>query len=373
MLVVFSFVMCVICAALGARELLRSNRDKENETQHLRTAALLFVAGSVALTPCVAYRFEVTFEERRELACMSGGGAWHRDLSACHARTANATLVPLPVPAPAPSSCPEGMVLIPEATFKMGSPSGQGDANERPQHDVKLLPYCIDRAEVTAAQYRLCVQEPHHGQSCTPAATTVLVPGEKANQYCNGDRADRGTHPVNCIDWMQADAYCKWSGGQLPTEAQWEYAARGNDGRTYPWGQAQPEPTRLNACGVECNASGTREGFIKQGMYDRSDGWETTAPVGSYAGGTSDSGLMDMAGNVREWTADWYARYPASTALVVDPQGAIAPSDEDFRVTRGGGWDTRDASNVRTAYREGWRQSERAHNLGFRCAHVPIQ
>ncbi|MEO7327843.1 MAG: SUMF1/EgtB/PvdO family nonheme iron enzyme, partial [Minicystis sp.] len=181
----------------------------------------------------------------------------------------------------------------------------------------------------------------------------------------NGDRADRDNHPLNCIDWTQAATYCAWAGGRLPTEAEWEYAARGKDGRKYPWGNADPGPTLLNACGSECRALGAKVGAKWPVMYEGNDGWETTAEVGKFPLGASPFGLLDMAGNVWEWTADVEAPYEASAQ--VNPRIDKGP-DMLRRVIRGGAWHNNDASRVRGAYRSGHDVASRYDIVGFRCA-----
>jgi formylglycine-generating enzyme required for sulfatase activity len=184
------------------------------------------------------------------------------------------------------------------------------------------------------------------------------------SQLCNGE--DRPDHPINCVDWKQADTYCRWARKRLPTEAEWEYAARGTDGRVYPWGNELPTEQRLNACGPECVAMAKRvlnQDWTQVQMYRTSDGWETTAPVGSFPSGASPFGALDMAGNVWEWTADWYGDY--SKAQETNPHGAKTGT---FRVVRGGGWTNFGAGLVGAADRVGLVASNRFYNVGFRCA-----
>lgn len=257
-----------------------------------------------------------------------------------------------------PGSCLTGMVRVPPGTFQMGSPEGVGDANERPQHPVTLPGYCIDKTEVTVKAYGVCVA----AKGCSATSRADLKDIAFAS-YCN--RADRSDHPANCVDWNQAAAYCKWADKRLPTEAAWEYAARGGDGRMYPWGNEAPSAKRLNACGTECVAMQKRDqGGDHTPMYHANDGWETTAPVGSFPDGKSPFGALDMAGNVWEWTADLYGNY--SEAAATNPKGAKTGTR---RVFRGGSWDFTSADFVRAANRNwGAEPSNRSYNLGFRCA-----
>lgn len=253
--------------------------------------------------------------------------------------------------------CPPDMVAVPAGTFRMGSPAGQGDDDEHPAHDVMLSAYCIDRTEVTVKAYAACVQTRGCTAANEPAKTGV-------NSFCNGTRADRQEHPINCVDWNQASAYCAWAGRRLPSEAEWEYAARGTDGRTYPWGTDPPSARRLNACGTECAPVMKRQLNTDWGtMYDASDGWQFTAPVGSFPAGASPFGALNMAGNVWEWTADWYGRYRATAAP--NPPGAKTGKE---RVIRGGGWSDNGAAYVRAAYRYWFEPSNRLYYIGFRCA-----
>jgi formylglycine-generating enzyme required for sulfatase activity len=259
------------------------------------------------------------------------------------------------VPAAA-AGCPSDMVRVPGGTFLMGSPTWVGDSDEHPQHHVTLGGYCIDRTEVTVAAYTQCVAS----AKCT---TTPEPAKDGFASLCNGTRGGRQDYPVNCVDWNQATAYCASVNKRLPSEAEWEYAARGGDGRRYPWGSEAPSAKRLNVCGSECRALGKRLGKEWKVMYEDSDGWESTAPVGSFRGDMSPFGALDMAGNVSEWTADWYGTY--SAAAGTNPHG---PKDGTARVFRGGGWREYDASGVRGASRAGTGPALRATNLGFRCA-----
>jgi formylglycine-generating enzyme required for sulfatase activity len=258
------------------------------------------------------------------------------------------------------------MVRVPGGTFWMGSVEGVGDADERPQRRVTLSGYCVDETEVTVEGYGRCVG----AGVCAPAPTTVEWPGITEadrtlwSQWCNGSRKDRGTHPVNCVNWEQARGYCEWVGKRLPTEAEWEYAARGTDGRTYPWGEEAPGPGRLNACGAECRAMLEKAGSSGSAvMYEGDDGWGGTAPVGSFPAGASPYGALDLAGNVWEWVADWYGEYPAGEA-----ENPTGPSSGEARALRGGGWLNADAGVVRAADRLRGGPAYRIFGLGFRCA-----
>jgi len=249
------------------------------------------------------------------------------------------------------------MVEIPSGSYLMGA--DDGDTDEKPVHQVTVAGFCMDRTEVTAAMYTECVTR----SQCSPAHTTADWPGidpedqKFDSQFCNGGRPEHGDHPINCVDWSQADAYCRAMGKRLPTEEEWEYAARGTDGRTYPWGDAAPSASLLNSCGDEFVAMGERlgrPGWSK--MYSGSDGWESTAPVGSYPDGASPFGVLDMAGNVWEWTSSWYS------------QDYGSPRGDEKHVMRGGAWGYHDPSFVRTSNRGKSPPEYRGADLGFRCA-----
>lgn len=280
--------------------------------------------------------------------------------------------VPVPMPPPPPPSrCPEGMVFMDNPVFNMGAAAGQtGDRNETPAHRVTLAPYCIDRTEVTAHRYQECAVS---GQ-CTTSSTVNFpaIPAPQLpswNQLCNGNRADRADHPMNCVDWAQASTYCRSRGGRLPTEAEWEFAARGAETRTYPWGEAAPSLDRVNACDADCIALLTRGNLSRPAAsFAGSDSHGGTAPAGAFTPGASLFGVLDMAGNVMEWTGDWFGLYNAAPAT--DPTGAAGGAD---RVARGGHWYSGTAAALRTTARVPANPAFRLATLGFRCVHAPAE
>jgi eukaryotic-like serine/threonine-protein kinase len=248
-------------------------------------------------------------------------------------------VVPSPVPAPGVGSqrlrATDGvtMVYVPAGTFKMGSDSG--DSDEKPVHDVTLDAFWIDRTEVTNAQYAQCVSA---GQCAAPPVTKSAT---GASYYGN---SQYGNYPVIYVSLNDADKYCKWAGGHLPTEAQWEYAARGPQSVTYPWGNDRPNDTLLN--------------------YNQKIGDATS--VGSYPRGASWVGAFDMAGNVWEWVQDWYGAY--SDSAQTNPTG---PASGNTRVLRGGSWND-DGYYVRAALRNNYGILGLIRNdVGFRCVVAP--
>lgn len=272
-----------------------------------------------------------------------------------------------------PSPCPPDMAFIAAGTFRMGSDDDDKDAgeDEKPAHDVTLSAFCIDVTEVTVASYRQCTKEAKNELKCLPAPTTVQWPEYGAaevkrwSQFCNGDRSDRDQHPLNCVDWKRADTYCKWAGRALPTEAQWEFAARGKERRKYPWASGEvPGPTLLNACGSECREMGKKKfGATWTVIQEGNDGAETTAPVKSYAKGATPEGVYDMAGNVWEWMQNTKAEYSAAPA-----ENPLQINHGPLRALRGGGWLSDTSSSVRAAARNELHAGIRLDNGGFRCA-----
>ena len=226
------------------------------------------------------------------------------------------------------------MVYVPGGTFQMGTTEGYD--TEQPVHAVTLDSFWIDRTEVTNAQYASCVT----GGTCSPPSES----GSDTRDSYYGD-SQYGDYPVVWVSWYDADAYCRWVGGRLPTEAEWEYAARGPDGNVYPWGNDPPGDTLLN---YNINVGDTTE-------------------VGSYPDGASWVGATDMAGNVWEWVNDWYADdyYAISPA-----ENPIGPDTGDLKVLRGGSWSGLEES-VRAAFRSNFRPVNRVDGVGFRCVVEP--
>ena len=269
--------------------------------------------------------------------------------------------------------CPPGMILVPGGEFFMGSDEKDALPTEKPPHRVRLTPYCIDELEMTVAQYKECSDR----GGCRRAGKENVWPGISDVQrtiydpLCNiADPVGKATHPINCIDWDQAREACESRGGRLPTEAEWEFAARGSDGRVYPWGDEPPSALLLNACGKECVAWQKKHHDPDNTpalMYDEDDGFPNTSPVGSFPKGKSRYGLQDVVGNVWEWVADFYAEYDKATSssTVTDPKGPTKATD---RVIRGGAWNGAQPSWVRPSFRFHVAPTARSYGFGFRCA-----
>jgi formylglycine-generating enzyme required for sulfatase activity len=239
----------------------------------------------------------------------------------------------------------------------MGSPDGEGEPDEHPQRTVTVTSFELDVSEVTVGAYAACVAK----GACMTPATIVDIPGISEemryvySQACNGTRRDRSNHPINCVTLDEAEIFCRTQGKRLPTEEEWEFAARGGSFQwRYPWGMTPPTPKRLNACDTECREMGRMLGRDFDRMFKASDDWPATAPVGSFPDGKSAHGLVDMAGNVLEWT---------STPYVTSDKKAVDP-----RVIRGGCWLDFSPSYVRGAYRNWSNAGARNSFLGFRCA-----
>ncbi|MBX3192326.1 MAG: SUMF1/EgtB/PvdO family nonheme iron enzyme [Labilithrix sp.] len=262
--------------------------------------------------------------------------------------------------------CPEGMALVAGGRFFMGSDDDL--PAERPAHKVVLRAYCMDKREVSTDAYRACSDRGDCKRAAVTNRWSGITPKDSKiyDPLCNAADSARGSHPVNCVDWHMADRFCKAEGKRLPTEAEWEFAARGSDGRKYPWGDAAPTPKHLNACGVECLAWGKKQGASLEALFSESDPFPTTAPVGSFPAGASPWGIEDIVGNVWEWVGDWYDAYGASDQE--DPRG---PATGATRAMRGGAWNGAHADWVRPTFRFHDAPDTRSHGVGFRCAKSP--
>ncbi len=228
---------------------------------------------------------------------------------------------------PAPEAAPAGMVRIPAGIFVMGAYAAVGNPEEKPAHEAIVPSFFMDETEVTTAAYQKCVA----AGACRPAHTD--------QRFCNtkpGVEAD--DHPINCVDLMMADAYCKWAGKRLPTEREWEYAAsNGDERRRFSWGPDDPTPD--NAC------------------YDHPGG---SCPVKQFAPGAF--GLYDMTGNVWEWTASRFDPYPSrDTPDTIEKKGRL------MYVYRGGSWSRRFPKWMRNLLRNRYEPDQYSASIGMRC------
>jgi formylglycine-generating enzyme required for sulfatase activity len=266
-------------------------------------------------------------------------------------------------------AAPDGMVFVPAGEFIMGSPESEGFDNEHPQRTVYLDAFYIGKYEVTNRQFSQFVDATGYTTDAETAGWGWAWTGEDWEEVEGADwRHPHGPgssiegkmdHPVVQVSWDDADTYCQWAGVRLPTEAEWEKAARGTDGRTYPWGSSAPDGSKLNYCDVNC------EQAWKDSSVD--DGYTDTAPVGHYEAGKSPCGAYDMAGNVWEWVADWYDTDYYSKATDRNPQG---PDSGEKRALRGGSWFGYEG-DARCADRYGGEPNVRISYFGFRVAASP--
>ena len=220
------------------------------------------------------------------------------------------------------------MVLVPAGEFLMGS--DEGDDDEQPVHRVYLDSFYLDTFEVTNGRFAKFV-----------AAIGSEPPWGFADRETPVLYAD---HPVRWVNWMEATGYCLWAGKRLPTEAEWEKAARGTDGRLYPWGNGPPTPL--------------------QAVFGLKEGAETVAPIGDRDKGISPYGIHDLAGNLYEWVADWYDDAFYTTQPAVNPRGPAAGTAKGQR----GGSYINSPYRLRTTFRTKGDPTEHDPHVGFRCA-----
>jgi formylglycine-generating enzyme required for sulfatase activity len=220
--------------------------------------------------------------------------------------------------AAAASSAPDGMLEIPAGIFLMGATKALGSPEERPQHEVAIARFYMDITEVTTGAYKKCVAD----GKCKKT---------HESRFCNEPHTDRDDHPINCVDFHMAEAYCAAVNKRLPTEREWEYAARGgSEQRTFSWGEE--DPSSKNAC------------------YQHGE----SCPVKSFPPGAF--GLYDISGNVWEWTSTWFGQYPNEATTGT------------HKIYRGGSWSRRFPKWLRNAVRNRYLPGEFSASVGFRCA-----
>jgi len=227
------------------------------------------------------------------------------------------------------------MVLVPAGAFTMGSPEGIGPADEHPEHNVYLKDYFIDQYEVTVERYQRFMTEEKR---------------ETPEYWEQVDLRRDARKPVAGVNWQEAHDYCRWAGKRLPTEAEWEKAARGADKRIYPWGDFAPNSSTAN--------------FGKDSKFENVYA-DRLKDVGTYERGKSPYGAYDMGGNVLEWVQDWYGERYYQNSPRENPLG---PPSGDYKVFRGGSWNDFVPRNLRTSIRDWYKPKDGSLSLGFRCA-----
>ncbi|HYX28484.1 MAG TPA: formylglycine-generating enzyme family protein [Pyrinomonadaceae bacterium] len=245
---------------------------------------------------------------------------------------------------------PAGMALIPAGEFMMGSETG-GEV-EKPAHRVYLDDYFIDQTPVTNAQFKKFVEATRYrttaerlNQLVSTQDGSIAAGGVSWRRFYSDDRAD---HPVIFVSWFDADAYANWAGKRLPTEAEWEKAARGGlEGKLFPWGDDEPTARQANWLKTQTEESSA----------------PPTTPVRALEPNKYD--VYDIVGNVWEWCADWYFDPYYVISPAANPQG---PERGQYRVRRGAAWNIRESFRLRCANRGAMPPERYWPNIGFRCA-----
>jgi formylglycine-generating enzyme required for sulfatase activity len=264
---------------------------------------------------------------------------------------------------------PDDMVRIPAGEFRMGASADSGGLpDEQPERSILLSAYYIDRFEVTNEAYLLFVSITGHRMPENSNSSATLWKDRKPIPGIE-------RHPVVNVSWSDAETYCRWAGKRLPTEAEWEKAARGTDGRRYPWGNRWDFSLANSASywadrTVEFNSGADWEAFWIKGDGARIakqkglNGEVLTMPIGSFPSAVSVYGLFDMAGNAAEWVQDWYDPNYYSSAPLTNPPG---PQRGAIKSMRGGSW-LKPAVSLRTSDRDWGTMDSRPSGTGFRCA-----
>ena len=251
-------------------------------------------------------------------------------------------------------NCISSMVDIPAGEFRMGchkSLEGNDslcDTDNVPEHIVELSDFKIDKFEVTVAEFNKCIA----AGVCKNSDSQKMFQIFSDNEKCNLGAPGKKDHPMNCVSWKGANTYCKWIGKKLPSEAQWEKAAKGTQNNVYPWGN---KPTPSCSIAIVKNTTAGCD-------------FDSTFPIGSKENGKSYYGVYDMAGNVSEFVSDWYEKdfYNSKEASLKDVIGPKDMPNEQLKISRGGSFVDRE-KELRTFYRKSCSLTDLSVNLGFRC------
>ncbi|MBQ3369025.1 formylglycine-generating enzyme family protein [bacterium] len=248
--------------------------------------------------------------------------------------------------------CVSGSVTIAAGSFKMGCDKdveGNCPEDAEPVHEVALSSYAMDKFEVPVELFELCIAE----NVCTNDDPEKPHYRTSSDSYqCNIGNPERKNHPANCVTWYGAKAYCEWLGKRLPTEAEWENAAKSGKVQIYPWG---------NTPAASCDNT------VMKGSANGC-GSNTTSPIGSKAAGVSEQGIFDLSGNVSEYTGDWYEKkfYSTEEASKADPLGPDEPEKDKFKVFRGGSY-IYGENHTRSSFRGSAKLDAMDTDFGFRC------
>lgn len=277
----------------------------------------------------------------------------------------NGECEPCNVDTPIEISCEEGICTVPQGNFCMGCQDGRDnircDESETPYHKVFLNPFEIDQNEVTVAEFKECIA----AGSCNEVGHLTL--GSPLNPLCNYNSDDRTTYPMNCVNWHGANEYCKWKKRRLPYEAEWEKAARGVDGRAFPWGTIDDDPIFISCDYAVIDPDPNSD--EDQSGCGINNSWLS----GVLTIGQSPYGLNDMSGNMMEWVTDYYdidyyrsepePNLEASHSVIKNPHG---PRDGGSKVLRGGSWKN-SGYDAYTFRRTRYRPEFGTDSYGFRC------
>ena len=320
---------------------------------------LALVAGAVVLLALAGFLLITNLPQENEVegpgataSLQSAVIAALTQLAPTPSATPEPTLPPTPTPEPFLTSTGSRMIYIPGGAFRIGNDASE-ENDEKPSRLVQIDAFYIDETEVTNAAYAQCV-----------AAGACPRPDRAGATYHPAYYGDPAydDYPVINVSWYDAAAFCEWRGARLPFEAEWEFAASFDPVEgvkyLYPWGDSF-DGRRLNFCDVNCSRQGDGAEW--------DDGFNDTAPVGSYPDGRSPSGVYDLLGNVMEWVGDWYAFRAYQEIADVNPRG---PVDGTFKSLRGGSW-LSPPDELSVSARGNFEPTVSQANLGFRCAMPP--